>query len=386
MTFVSKKVANIVLRLFSVSGLTLVLLAFSSQAQAFPEFVRHGYFSCTSCHVSPSGGGILTDYGRSYAAEKLAASSVKGEEEALHGALPGEAGQGVRSWLLFGGNIRQVQTASENPGSRDGRWIPMQRDLEICVVQGVATACATGGITKHTMMSQSGKAEYGLRKYSAQIQAGESLLVRAGRFSPRFGVMTPDHNIWVQSLSGRGIDDERDQLELVYSAEKLEVAIARDQGRNDDRNLAKGYIANAMTAVTEMIRAGFSYRISNSDSTKSQTAGIFTAAGIDEKTYVLAEINRQSVAPSSPGASNAIRVASYVKAGRELRQGLVGYAVQQVDLKEGSLSSSRRDMYGLGLQYFPRPHIEVDAMAGKVLSRSNFTYLNTAYVLFHYYL
>lgn len=369
-----------------MSLMTLIVWVLPSPARAFPEFVRHGYFSCTSCHVNPSGGGILTDYGRSYSAEKLSAASIKGEEEALHGVLTGEPGKGIRSWLLIGGNLRQLQAASETSTSRDGRWIPMQRDLEICLIGGGATACATGGITKYGWASSTGKTEYGLRKYSLNVQATESIMIRTGRFSPRFGTMIPDHNAWIQAASGRGIDDERDQLELIFSTDKLEVAVTRDQGRYGEDHIPSGYIVNAVHAMTETIRTGVSYRTQNSNSSKSQTAGIFTAAGINENAYVLTEINHQSRAANSPGKQDTTRIASYVKAGLEINQGLVTYAVQQIDWKEGHLSPARRDMYGIGLQYFPRPHFELDARAGKILNRADFTYLNTAYLLLHYYL
>jgi hypothetical protein len=33
-------------------------------AEAYPWMIRHGYTSCATCHVDPSGGGMLTSYGR----------------------------------------------------------------------------------------------------------------------------------------------------------------------------------------------------------------------------------------------------------------------------------------------------------------------------------
>ena len=48
-----------------------LLVSQNHEAKAFPQFSGDGYFSCTSCHVSSSGGDTLTAYGRSFAEEKL---------------------------------------------------------------------------------------------------------------------------------------------------------------------------------------------------------------------------------------------------------------------------------------------------------------------------
>ena len=51
----------------------LILLSnlWAAVAFAFPFMVTEGYTSCASCHVSPSGGGILTNYGRAQSKEIL---------------------------------------------------------------------------------------------------------------------------------------------------------------------------------------------------------------------------------------------------------------------------------------------------------------------------
>ena len=42
----------------------LGLLTLSGQADAYPWMMRHNYFGCGNCHADPSGGGLLTAYGR----------------------------------------------------------------------------------------------------------------------------------------------------------------------------------------------------------------------------------------------------------------------------------------------------------------------------------
>ena len=44
----------------------MLLLNYSGISHGYPEFSGDGYFSCTSCHVSASGGDLVTAYGRSF--------------------------------------------------------------------------------------------------------------------------------------------------------------------------------------------------------------------------------------------------------------------------------------------------------------------------------
>lgn len=47
------------------AGLFALALAAPAVVQAFPTYVRLGYQHCNACHISPQGGGLLNEYGRS---------------------------------------------------------------------------------------------------------------------------------------------------------------------------------------------------------------------------------------------------------------------------------------------------------------------------------
>ena len=44
--------------------LGLVLWGAPPAARAYPWMIKHDYASCAACHADPSGGGLLTAYGR----------------------------------------------------------------------------------------------------------------------------------------------------------------------------------------------------------------------------------------------------------------------------------------------------------------------------------
>jgi len=50
----------------TVIAVTALILGLhqAERAWSFPEMVGKGYNNCLTCHHSPSGGGIVTEYGR----------------------------------------------------------------------------------------------------------------------------------------------------------------------------------------------------------------------------------------------------------------------------------------------------------------------------------
>ena len=51
-------------RLLRIALPALLALAAAAPARALPTMIRLGYTSCASCHISPQGGGLLTEHGR----------------------------------------------------------------------------------------------------------------------------------------------------------------------------------------------------------------------------------------------------------------------------------------------------------------------------------
>lgn len=387
----SKLKRNLLALLWLAAG----LLA-TSEVQAYPEFVRHGYFSCTSCHVSPGGGAALTEYGRSFAAERLATWAAKvvdperGEERFLHGVTPP-----LPSWLIIGGNIRQIQTVTESARSRDGRWIPMQRDAEACLVGGPTWTCATVGITRQAPTTDDGKARYGLRRVSVRLDVGESLVLRAGRFAPRYGLMIANHTSPIRQGLGLDQDSDEDQVEATWVSETFEVALSRGFGRplelpvpDDPAADVTAYSLTGAYALRDKTRLGASYRRTRASDFTTHTAGTFLASELGDSAFLLAEVDQKAVVRDDADVAPHITrsVMSHARVGFEVYRGVLPYVLHEVAFKDITEGDTRADTYGYGAQWFPRPHFELDAFAGHVLSRATNSYASVAYLLLHYHL
>src|ERR671910_1173384 len=51
-------------RLISICVPWLAIVFWAEPAQAYTWMIRHGYAGCVTCHADPSGGELLTPYGR----------------------------------------------------------------------------------------------------------------------------------------------------------------------------------------------------------------------------------------------------------------------------------------------------------------------------------
>lgn len=344
----------------------------ASTVFAYPEMVRHGYVNCTSCHMSPTGGGMLNAYGRVQAEEILSTWSKEGRGSFLHGLLPGETGEEIFS---FGGQFRVTQTWTQNASGRRGRFIWMQQDLEASAKFGPFQLVATAGL------QDAGNPFLSRRHYLIYRPGPESKWsFRAGRFLPAFGIHVADHAIATKGLIGLGQGVESYNLEAAWIGEQYDVFATANFGRpGEDRE--KGYTVRAGRALGDRMKVGLSHYYGQ-DSTRTRIlAGGYGILGFSEHFFVLAELDFQSLTTTSA----TFGPAWYVRADYEFLKGLHFYLSNELSQTDPARPLSYA--LGAGLQFFPMPHFEFRLHYDK---RQDFYtgYVPTDYgwLMAHYYL
>src|SRR2546430_396895 len=103
-----------------------LLISYAPNAWAFSELVRHNYTNCTACHISPNGGGVLTQYGRELSRAILSTWGADNENESRFawGAVT------PPSWLEIMGMYRSVVAYQNTPFITQAQYIFMQGDFE----------------------------------------------------------------------------------------------------------------------------------------------------------------------------------------------------------------------------------------------------------------
>lgn len=177
-----------------------LLVVNAPRAAAYPQYQLSRDQTCTSCHVSPAGGGLLTENGYNVAE---AASQFGTPPEFMYGKVP------QPTWLALGGDLRGATGYVHTP---DGAFtlFPMQADLYVHLAYNAFSLQLTGGARPATWVFGNGTPAVIDRFWSRehyvmwqqQEGTGQGLFVRAGRFMPVFGLRFAEHPDYNRQYGG----------------------------------------------------------------------------------------------------------------------------------------------------------------------------------------
>lgn len=359
----------------------LVLLFLSGSAQAFPEMTAHGYVNCTTCHLSPSGGGLLTEYGRSLSKDLLSMSSANHEEGLLHGAVK------TPSWLLAGGDVRAIQTYLNTPQTKQGEFFLMQAELAAAVKFAKWALAATFGIKGGPDEVEDRNQTYS-RVHYLMYQADDTKSIRVGRFMPQYGLNEANHTIPTRDGLGFGEQKETYNVEASYLGESGDFFLTAISGRPDDSSLdpEKGFALSTSLNFWDRNKVGLSAYHGRNKSEDRWLAGIWGIFSFTKKTFLLSEFDHQWETRLGSPESSTRGLASYQRLGYDVVQGFQIYATHQLSYLDFQNLDSRMDAYGPGFDFFPRPHLEVRAewLKEKMMAQGSDRF-DFAWLLLHYY-
>ena len=206
----------------------------AAPASAEPIFLSKQYPRCTACHYSPSGGGLLTSYGRSLSREEISmfgrrgaagaaeAEAPRSEEDFLFGAL------GKDSPLQLGLDIRPSRLDVNVPGRAiDARNFLMNLDLQAAWQRERWTAYGSVG------RKPTGGGELVSYEHWVAYQLSDALSVRGGRFLPAYGVRFADHTSFTREGVNLAQDDQVYGVEVGVSTDRSLLQLSVGPGRAD---------------------------------------------------------------------------------------------------------------------------------------------------------
>lgn len=345
-----------------------------TKSYAYPEMVRHNYVNCIACHESPSGGGLLNSYGRTISAEVLSTWGDTKEARPFYGAFDHKF---LKDWFTVGGDLRGVQLHTENSVMRKGMFIRMQTGIETSLKY-----------KEVKFVSFFGKQEEGhmLRgefpRFYLLYQAMDELTLRAGRFTPNFGIYIAEHTM--ATRKGLGFDEgqERDQLEVMWGGEKWNssLTLSKQIKTANVINLEKAVSTQVNYSFLDSIRIGGDLWLGKLNEVSRQIVGIHGLFGFTKKIYYLSEFDLQKSFTKKNGLFH------FSKLGYEFIKGVHAIIIedyQKSDLKDDmTLSNS----HGVGLEWYPRPHFEFEGVwSKKRVAIQSSEYSDYAFLMLHYY-
>jgi hypothetical protein len=339
---------------------------------AFPEMVRHGYGNCTACHHSPNGGGVLTAYGRELSREVLSTWSKEEESRFLYFVKSPE-------WLALGGDVRFIQLYRNDAVVREARPIFMQGDIEGAATYQQFKAAVALGVNPTSVGGRIMS-----RRHWVQWQATPELGVRFGRFLRAYGIGTADHAIETKRGLGWDQGSEAYHLEGSWLKEKFDVFATVALGKLDgSASSESGLVLRGALNLEGRYKIGWSYFYGTKTGQTRHVTGPYAILGFTPKFFVLAELALQGA--NIAGSGNFFGWADYLRANYEIHRGVHVFLTQEYSLLRDSFS--QREAYGLGFQFFPRPHWEIFASWQKTKIRAIAdSFGDLAFVQFHFYL
>lgn len=341
---------------------------YAANASAFPSMARLGYTSCSTCHVSPTGGGVLTDYGRGIAEAELSTFSYDGQGELAWG-LPVSIPR-----VLLGGDVR---TMSIRRGDVKQDFL-MQADLELA-----------HNVTKNLWLVMEG-GEFGpdhsveARRNYVMLQTHDGALIyRLGHFMPAYGLMVDDHTTTARQQLGFGEGQESYNAEVSYHGRYGELFVTQTFGQSLtlEATRSDGYQYRTQDETAEIARGalylgentvvGASILRGHGQEQERLAYGFYSVLSPWPWCYSLTEVDYQKYwSATLPEKRETVTFET---------MGFIPYKGIQLEFTEESLTDEPTT-FGANLRLFPTAHFE---LTGKWKKQED---VNTYLFMGHYYL
>ncbi len=278
------------MRLKSRLLLSLAFLLLPRLASAYPFMVRHGYTACAQCHADPSGGGVLTEYGRAQGEIALRTPWGKRDDE----WEPGRASKPAfglvpqPSGLLVGAAVRRMHLVNEidvpapAPDPRVENDITMQADLRAHVKTGKLRGYASIAFADEgafgAALTKERQDNVASREHWIGWDVSDKTLVRAGRIALPYGIRGIEHTMFVREQTRTDInDDQQHGVAVSYNSTGWRgeaMAILGNYQLKPDEFRERGYSAYAERAIGTSHAVGVSSLVAHSGRDVRERVGL----------------------------------------------------------------------------------------------------------------
>lgn len=365
------------------SLLGIILLLFSIRSYGFVENVTHGYVNCMACHVAPSGGGLLNDYGRSLSQELMSTWGWKNFEQPFFGAVQNT------EWLKIGGDYRAIQTYFENAQVKQGKQFVMQKNIELGLNSSRIWLVGTLG-TQEGPEGIPSKGDFLSERHYVLWDLTDEIKLRAGKFRLSSGLYDPNHTRVTKQPLGFGPNSESYILEFSKFSETDEIFVSADLGRIDiPRNTAKetSISLNYAKYTSEKSKVGTSVLFGESASSRRSLLGVYGVGSILENFILKVEADYQQSHTAALPTERKDLVSSVLSFGYQATKGLLPYFVAEHLQQDLTDNSTQQSSAGIGVQWLPIPHTELQAEYKKQTNKNvQASQSDSGWILFHFYL
>ena len=237
---------------FGILSLFFLSIGFSgltpSKAHAYAWMIRRDYTGCATCHADPSGGGLLTAYGRAQSDLLLRmryGQPASEEADASSGFAWGLVTP--PEWLNVGAAFRGAGLVTKLAGGKPtADFLLMQADARAEVRFGDFRANASiGAVTSEAPADAIAGSLISREHWAGYAFADDTVLLRVGRVNLPFGIRSIEHTLFVRRATRTDLNDAQQHgVALSYSGEVIRaelMGIAGNYQLHPDAFRERGY-------------------------------------------------------------------------------------------------------------------------------------------------
>jgi hypothetical protein len=281
----------------------LLLLGYSQNLYAYPNFISYGYQSCMGCHYHPNGNGPLNDYGRVVAASAIAdrllwPSKTSDEEIAQRSSF--FFGPQPVAWLRPSFSYRSLRLERNfRESTQETIAIPMDTSAAL-----VAKFLAEDRLIFVGQVSFASDQErkvhpqskrYYSREHYVGYRPARQFGLYAGLMDKAFGLRVVDHIAYSRILTANTQYDQTHGLLLHYLDKRFELSVQPFFGNfsYEENSRTRGISVLGEVATSKKQRLGASLQNSESRFVRTHAAAVHARIGLGEEGHsVLAELGR----------------------------------------------------------------------------------------------
>jgi hypothetical protein len=374
------------LRSIFITVATLVASA-SGTAGAYPEFqLATGNARCGLCHITPSGGGLINDYGRSESGDTI--SQFGGNGDFLYGVYE------EPSWVKLGVDLRAAFLAKQQVDDPEYYLFPMQGDTYAWFRFGAWSFYTSVGPRaqvrpeRDSVLGRMGAREYWLMWRPKNTGP----YARAGRFLMPFGLRQPNHRVYTRRDLGLGIWEETYNLTAGVVENEWEghatvfTRVPDALMGNGMRHTGIAALGEKRIGADEKLSVGLQGRAGFGDEDRQYLVGGIGKYWLEgPKVLLMGELDL-GYQDFTFGAAGRPQLATWLGARYFPTQGImVGAALERFD-QDMTVKDVARDAANVSLQWFPWAHWELHLLGQLEFQGDYADPTSTAMLQLHYYL
>ncbi len=331
-------------------AIACAMLAGPGLAAAYPQFQLDRDQTCTGCHVSPAGGGLLNENGLAIAESS---STYGGPPEAAHGALVGP------SWFAMSGDLRGAAGVLDNRGIQPAGF-PMQAEADAYAHHDAFSIYATLGVQQGDTAVKFLELREHYLMWQSDPGSNRGLYVRAGRFMPVFGLRFAEHNDYTREFGQTPLYGETYGVALEYIDPEWEAhltAFVHDPIQ-DAVELGNGVAFYTEKRFAKVASVGAEARYAKSTE-DARTAGGLTAKYWLERANVLFQLEGQAIHQTFAAGGERDQIVSYLMASWFLHDGwMLDFGLSQFDA-DTHVKDIDLEAFDANLHWFATSHWEL---------------------------